>query len=51
VEFVREPDAGIGFVAFGWLTRGQLYSLPMLIGGIALVVWAYRRDGKAGAAA
>jgi phosphatidylglycerol:prolipoprotein diacylglycerol transferase len=51
VEFVREPDAGIGFVAFGWLTRGQLYSLPMLIGGIALVAWAYRREAKAGATA
>jgi phosphatidylglycerol:prolipoprotein diacylglycerol transferase len=50
VEFVREPDAGIGFVAFGWLTRGQLYSLPMVIGGIALLVWAYRRESRAGGA-
>ena len=50
VEFVREPDAQLGFVALGWLTRGQLYSLPMLIGGIVLVAWAYRRDARAGGA-
>ena len=51
VEFVREPDAGIGFIAFGWLTLGQLYSLPMVIGGIALLVWAHRREASTGARA
>lgn len=44
IEFFREPDAQIGFVAFGWLTKGQLLSLPMLILGIAIFVFAYRRD-------
>lgn len=43
-EFFREPDAHIGFEAFGWLTRGQLLSLPMLIGGLLLMIWAYRRQ-------
>lgn len=42
VEFFREPDAHIGFDAFGWMSRGQLLSLPMIIGGILLLLWAYR---------
>ncbi len=38
VEFFRQPDPQLGFIAFGWLTMGQLLSIPMiLIGGIALV--------------
>ncbi|MGD2137377.1 MAG: prolipoprotein diacylglyceryl transferase [Gammaproteobacteria bacterium] len=47
VEFVRVPDAHIGYLAFGWLTMGQLLSLPMILCGIAFMVYAYRRtDGK-----
>ncbi len=41
-EFFREPDRHIGFDAFGWLTRGQLLSLPMLAVGIGLMLFAYR---------
>jgi phosphatidylglycerol:prolipoprotein diacylglycerol transferase len=44
VEFVRLPDAHIGYMAWGWLTRGQLLSAPMIIGGIALIVLAYWRQ-------
>ncbi len=44
VEFVRMPDAHIGYLAFGWFTMGQLLSLPMLLAGVALVVMAYRRE-------
>ena len=40
VEFVREPDVGIGYLAFGWLTMGQLLSLPMLLPGVWL--WVVR---------
>ncbi len=36
VEFTREPDAELGFVAFGWLTMGQLLSVPLIVGGIIL---------------
>jgi phosphatidylglycerol:prolipoprotein diacylglycerol transferase len=43
VEFVRRPDAHIGYLAFDWLTMGQLLSLPMLLAGGALLVLAYRR--------
>lgn len=42
IEFFREPDAQVGFVAFDWLTRGQLLSIPMIILGSALLAWAYR---------
>lgn len=44
VEFVREPDSHLGFIAFGWLTQGQLLSLPMIVAGLLLMVWAYRRQ-------
>ena len=43
VEFVREPDQHIGFDAFGWMTRGQLLSLPMIVAGAAAVATAWRR--------
>jgi phosphatidylglycerol:prolipoprotein diacylglycerol transferase len=43
VEFVREPDRNIGFDLFGWLTRGQLLSLPMMLAGLLLIGWAYAR--------
>lgn len=46
-EFFREPDAHVGFDALGWVTRGQLLSLPMIIAGAAIIIWAYRRDAKA----
>jgi phosphatidylglycerol:prolipoprotein diacylglycerol transferase len=44
IEFVREPDAHIGYLAWGWLTMGQLLSLPMLIFGVVLLFWS-RRQG------
>lgn len=43
VEFVREPDAQLGFIAFDWLTMGQLLSVPMVLAGLAMMVWGYRR--------
>ena len=42
VEFAREPDAHLGLIAFDWLSMGQILSAPMIIIGIAMVVWAYR---------
>lgn len=41
VEFVRVPDAQLGYL-FGFITMGQLLSLPLIVGGAALVVYAYR---------
>lgn len=43
VEFFREPDAQIGYLAFDWLTMGQLLSVPMVLIGLGMMVWAYRR--------
>lgn len=37
VEFVREPDANLGYIAFGWLTTGQLLCVPMLVIGIMVM--------------
>ncbi len=42
-EFFREPDAHLGFQALGWVTRGQLLSVPMILIGLAVMVFAYRR--------
>lgn len=44
IEFVRVPDAQLGYLAFGWLTMGQVLSLPMLIGGLVMLGLAYRRS-------
>ena len=48
VEFVRVPDADIGYLAFGWLTMGQLLSLPVLVTGLAMLAWAYTRRQPSG---
>ena len=40
VEFVRLPDAQIGYLYGGWLTMGMVLSLPILVAGLALVVYA-----------
>ena len=45
VEFARQPDADIGFIAFDWLTMGQLLSLPMIVIGALMMAYGYRRDG------
>ena len=37
MELVREPDAHIGYLAFGWLTIGQLLSVPLILVGIWLI--------------
>ncbi|MBV8885542.1 MAG: prolipoprotein diacylglyceryl transferase [Chroococcidiopsidaceae cyanobacterium CP_BM_RX_35] len=41
VEFVRLPDPQLGYLAFGWLTMGQVLSLPLILGGILLLKIAY----------
>ena len=43
IELVRVPDAHIGYLAGGWLTMGQLLSLPMILGGALLMLMAYHR--------
>ncbi len=40
LEFVRQPDAQLGYLWGGWLTMGQVLSLPLILAGIALLVYA-----------
>jgi phosphatidylglycerol:prolipoprotein diacylglycerol transferase len=46
VEFIREPDAQLGYLAFGWVTMGQILSTPLIILGVALLWLAYRGKPK-----
>lgn len=44
-EFFREPDAGYALI-FGWMSKGQAYSLPLLALGVAWAVWTLRRPAR-----
>ena len=46
VEFFREPDIQIGYLA-GGLTMGMLLSVPMIVFGIGLMIWSARRGTPA----
>lgn len=41
-EFFRQPDVGYALF-FGWMSKGQLYSLPMIIAGVVLFIIAYQK--------
>lgn len=45
IEFFRQPDLQIGYL-FGWMTEGQLLSIPLIIFGATLLVGAYWRKFK-----
>ena len=38
IEFVRVPDAQLGYLLGGVITMGQLLSLPLVIAGLALII-------------
>ena len=42
VEFVRVPDIQLGYLAWGWLTMGQVQSLPLIVVGVILIVMSRR---------
>jgi phosphatidylglycerol---prolipoprotein diacylglyceryl transferase len=44
IEFVRVPDVQLGYLAFDWLTMGQLLSLPMIILGVYLFYKANKQQ-------
>ena len=48
VEWVRLPDANIGYLLGSWLTMGMLLSTPMILIGAGLLAYAYRRDQPSG---
>lgn len=41
-EFFREPDPQLGYLAWHWLTMGQLLSLPMVAAGAWLIYSVYK---------
>ncbi|MCW9015245.1 MAG: prolipoprotein diacylglyceryl transferase [Gammaproteobacteria bacterium] len=43
-EFFRTPDAHLGFVAFGWLTKGQQLSIPMVLFGLYLIYLIRKKE-------
>lgn len=47
VETVRLPDADKGYLYGGWLTYGMVLTVPVLVAGIALVIYANRKPRRA----
>ena len=39
IEFFREPDSHIGYLYGGWLTMGQVLSMPMVVFGLGFLAW------------
>ena len=48
IEWVRLPDANIGYLAGDWLTMGMLLTIPMILGGVAMMIYAYRSHQPSG---
>jgi|GEM_PF-45312 len=44
VEFVRVPDAQIGYLAGGWLTMGMVLSAILLLVGVAILLYATKAN-------
>ena len=42
VEFVRQPDEHLGYLAGGWLTMGMLLSVPLVVTGLVLLAMSRR---------
>ena len=47
VEFARQPDAHLGLNTLG-LSQGQMLSIPMILLGLGLIVYAYKHNNKKG---
>lgn len=47
VEFFREPDAHLGVLSLG-MTMGQWLCLPMMISGLAIIVFANKSTKQRG---
>jgi len=43
-EFFRQPDAQLGYIAFGWMTQGQLLCIPMILIGFFLFFYVDFRN-------
>ena len=42
VEFYRVPDAHLGYLSMGWVTMGQILSVPMVLLGAIMLFLGYR---------
>ncbi len=55
IEFYRVPDAHLsddaGYLGFGWITMGQVLSVPMILAGLTMLILAYRKHSAHGEAA
>ena len=45
-ECFRQPDPQFGYLAFDWLTMGQVLSFPMILIGLALLITIYFKRGQ-----
>ncbi len=45
IENFRQPDEQLGFIFFH-ITMGQLLSLPLIIGGVTLIIYSYHKYGN-----
>ncbi len=44
IEFFRTPDANLGYLAFDWVTMGQLLSIPMILIGAFLFIFSHKKS-------
>ncbi len=42
IEFIRQPDVQLGYLWGGWLTMGQLLSVPLILAGVGLLIYAVK---------
>lgn len=42
IEFVREPDSQLGYIAWNWLTMGQILTIPVFIAGVILMIYCLK---------
>ena len=47
VEFFRQPDSHLGFI-FQWVTMGQILCIPMIAGGLYMIIRGYRTTPASG---
>jgi len=45
IECFRQPDFQIGYF-WDWFTEGQLLSLPMILFGVIMLAWAYKKKER-----
>ncbi len=44
IEFFRQPDAHLSYIAFNWLTMGMLLSLPMILLGVGMYIFSIKNN-------